>query len=151
MIITFCGHSHFLGSAEREGEILALLERLVGDNEAELFLGGYGNFDEFAYACSKKFKERHPKVSLVFVTPYLTLDYQKNHLEYKSRIYDSILYPEIEGKPLRFAITYRNRYMVEQADYIIAYIAHSSGGAYRTFKYAKKLGKEIYNIGSLSE
>lgn len=149
MIITFCGHSRFLKSAEREEEVLLILEKLVGDSDADFFLGGYGEFDEFAYACSKKFKERHPSVSLVFVTPYITLDYQKNHLEYKASLYDSIIYPEIEEKPLRFAITYRNRYMIERADFIIAYVNRTSGGAYKTLRYAKKLGKNIYNIGSL--
>ena len=61
-------------------------------------------------------------------------------------MYDSIIYPEIENKPKRYAITYCNRYMVEKADFVVAYITHDWGGAYKTYKYAKQKKKEILNI-----
>ena len=63
--------------------------------------------------------------------------------------YDAILYPEIEDKPLRFAITYRNKYMVERADYVIAYIDHDWGGAYTAYKHAIRKNKSIFNLGSM--
>ena len=111
-----------------------------------MYLGDYGEFDGFAYDCCKKFKETHPTVSLVFVTPYLTVQYQKNHLEYQKTRYDSIIYPEIEDKPLRFAISYRNKWMVKKADYIVCGIDHDWGGAYQTYQYAKKQKKSIFNV-----
>ena len=77
MIITFCGHAQFRKSGEYEQKILGFLEETVGDQPAEMYLGGYGEFDNFAYDCCKKYKETHPKVSLIFVTPYLTVEYQK--------------------------------------------------------------------------
>ena len=149
MIVTFCGHAHFSKSEEYEQQILAFLEENVGDQPADMYLGGYGSFDSFAYDCCKKYKETHPNVSLVFVTPYLSIDYQKNHLDYQKTRYDSILYPEIEDKPKRFAIIYRNKYMVEMADYVVAYVLHDKGGAYATYKHAKRKGKEILNLASL--
>ena len=111
-----------------------------------MYLGGYGGFDNFAYDCCKKFKETHSKVSLVFVTPYLTAEYQKNHLNYQKTRYDAIIYPEIENKPPRYAITYRNKYMVEKADFVVAYITHDWGGAYKTYQYAKSKKKPIFNV-----
>lgn len=151
MVVTFCGHAHFSGSEEYEQKILAFLEEKVGDQPADMYLGGYGDFDCFAYDCCNKYKKIHPKVSLIFVTPYLTVEYQKNHLEYQNTRYDSILYPEIEDKPPRFAITYRNKFMVEKADYVVAYIDHDWGGAYTTYKHAKRKGKFIFNIGKLQK
>ena len=146
MIVTFCGHAQFQKSEEYEQKILSFLKERVGDHSADIYLGGYGNFDNFAYACCKKYKETHPNISLVFVTPYLTSDYLHRRLQHQETMYDSILYPEIENKPKRYAITYRNKYMVEKADYIIAYISHDRGGAYTTYKYAKKIGKSIFNL-----
>ena len=102
MIVTFCGHTQFSKSEEYEQQILAFLEEKVGDQPADMYLGGYGSFDSFAYDCCKKYKETHPNVSLVFVTPYLTINYQKNHLDYQKTRYDSILYPEIED--IRFCL-----------------------------------------------
>ena len=151
MIVTFCGHAHFSKSEKYEQQILAFLEEKVGDQPADMYLGDYGSFDSFAYDCCKKYKETHPYISLVFITPYLTIDYQKNHLAYKKTRYDSILYPEIEGKPKRYAITYRNKYMVEVADYVVAYVSHDWGGAYKTYKYAQRKGKKIFNLAKFEE
>ncbi|MBQ8416126.1 MAG: hypothetical protein IJX13_04405 [Clostridia bacterium] len=151
MIVTFCGHSHFSKSEEYEQKILSFFGDKVGNQPADMYLGGYGDFDNFAYSCCKKYKETHPDISLVFVTPYLTVEYQRNHLDYQQTRYDSILYPEIEDKPPRFAISYRNKYMVEKADYVVAYVDHDWGGAYTTYKHAKRKGKEILNLANFEE
>ena len=40
--------------------------------------------------------------------------------------------------------------MVEKADYVVAYVEHSWGGAYQAYKYAKGKGKSVYNLASLN-
>ena len=57
MIITFCGHSDHVGNAEEEKKIIAFLAEKNGDEPAELFLGGYGFFDDFACRCGKKYQK----------------------------------------------------------------------------------------------
>lgn len=146
MIIAFCGHSKFLKSEEYKQKILDFLEKTVGQNCADMYLGGYGAFDEFAYECCKEYKKNHSNISLIFITPYITVNYQKNYLENYKKKYDEIIYPEIENRPLKFAISYRNKWMVEKADYIICGINHNWGGAYQAYSYAKKLGKVILNV-----
>ena len=139
MTVTFCGHSQYFGKGEDEQKILSLLLQLVGDSPAELFLGGYGAFDDFARKCGRKYQKEHPNTKLVFVTPYMNKECKKD-------LYDDIIYPPIEDKPLKFAILYRNRWMVENSDFVIAYITHTWGGAYQTYKYAKRQKKQIYNL-----
>ena len=151
MIVTFCGHARFSKSEEYEQQILDFLEEKVGNKHADMYLGGYGSFDSFAYECCKKYKETHPNISLVLITPYMTIDYQKNHLNCEKTRYDLIIYPEIEDKPKRYAITYRNKYMVEVADYVVAYVSHGWGGAYATYKHAKRKGKKIFNLARFEE
>lgn len=151
MIIAFCGHKQFTRGEEYEQTVLTFLEEKVRNQPADIYLGGYGDFDRFAYECCKKYKEAHPNISLVLVTPYLTIDYQRNYLQHQKETYDSVLYPEIEDKPKRYAIYYRNRYMVEKADYVVAYVSHDWGGAYTTYRYAKRIGKEIFNLAQLKK
>ena len=146
MIVTFCGHSSFLRDQKHEEKILNILADRVGEVNADFYLGGYGNFDNFAYECCKKYQKSHPKVSIIFITPYITLEYQKNHLKEQEKMFDAIIYPEIEKIPKRFAIVYRNRWMIDQADLIIAGVNHSFGGAYKAFLYAKAKKKEIINL-----
>ena len=144
MIITFCGHSTYASSPEDEQKLLQFFEERIGDRPAELFLGGYGSFDHFCRSCAAKYKRTHPNVRLVLVTPYITLSYQKTHLEDARALYDEILYPELENVLPRHAITYRNRYMVEQADIVVAYIVNRSSGAYQTYRHAVRKKKEIF-------
>ena len=146
MIIAFCGHAQFCGSYKYEQRILDFLEEHVGERAADMYLGGYGGFDAFAYDCCKKYKETHPNISLVFVTPYITFDYQQNHLKDQAMRYDSIIYPEIEDKPKRYALTYRNRWMVDKADLVITGILHSYGGAYDTYSYAVRRKKRTLSV-----
>ena len=142
MIITFCGHSDFVGNKEYEKKILDYLSAKIGDTPTDFYLGGYGSFDTFAYACTKKYKTTHPNTKLIFVTPYITPEYLRNHLEYYKSQYDEIIYPEIENVPPKFAIDRRNRWMIEKSDCVIAYVDHSWGGAYQTYNYAKKKRKK---------
>lgn len=146
MIITFCGHSDFRGSKEYEEKILKLLERNAGNTFAKMYLGGHGGFDSFAYDCCRKYKETHPNVALLYITPYMTVEYQRNHLEEYKKKYDGIIYPEIEKTPLRYAILARNKWMAEKADCVICAVTHSFGGAYKTYQHAKRRGKPIFNI-----
>ena len=146
MILTFCGHADFQEAAEYKLNVLNFLEKTIGDKKAELYIGGYGKFDEFAYNCANLYKSTHENTSIVFVTPYITPEYQKKHIESKREKYDAIIYPPIEDKPKKFAILYRNRYMIEKSDYVIAYIDRTFGGAYQTYKYAKRKGKMIFNL-----
>lgn len=151
MIVTFCGHSYFSRTEEYERVVLLWLSNIVGEKRADFYLGGYGAFDGFAYDCCKKYQQTHPNVSLVFVTPYMSVGYQKKQLRDKLARYDNILYPEIEDKPLKYAISYRNQWMVEKADYVISYIMHGGGGSYAMYRYAMRKGKRVFNLGTFEE
>ena len=68
----------------------------------------------------------------------------KNWMEL--RIYVSFIYPPLEKVPLKFAINKRNEWMIDQSDFVIAYVEHSFGGAYQSLKYAYRKGKRIVNL-----
>ena len=84
---------------------------------------------------------------MVFVTPYITEAQQKKTKALmKLGLYDSVIYPPIESVPFKFAINKRNEWMVDQSDFIIAYVCHSYGGAYQSLNYARRRGKQIVNL-----
>ena len=146
MIVSFCGHADYIPSKQDEKRILDFLEEKIGNQSAELFFGGYGNFDGFALLCGKRYQLTHPNVKLILITPYLTEGFQKNRLNEIRSEYDEILYPPLEKVPKRYAILRRNQWMAEQADYVVAYVTHSWGGAYQTLQHAKKRHKEILSV-----
>lgn len=76
--------------------------------------------------------------------------HQKKGGSPESRLYkemfDKIIYPEIENVPKRFAILKRNEYMVNESNFLIAYVRYP-GGALKILEYAEKRRKiKIINI-----
>ena len=61
------------------------------------------------------------------------------------------MYPEIEGGPKRFAITERNRWMVNNSDVLIADVILNSGGAAATRRYAVRRKKRVINYKEVRE
>ena len=145
MILTFCGHSDYLKNFEDETLLLNLLEKTIKGKPVDFYLGGYGNFDAFAFECAKIYKQRHLNANLIFVTPYINnwLEERKDILQ---KSYDMVIYPELENVPKKFAILKRNEWMVSQADYIFGYVRTHYGGAYKTLLYADKHKKPSTNL-----
>ncbi len=139
----------FFGHRDAPKEIIPILKEeieniIVNKNVSIFYLGGYGNFDLFAANILKKLKKDYPFIKLIYVTAYLsTLENNKTQLS----AFDETLYPYgLELKPKKFAIYYRNRYIVENSNYMIAYVCRSFGGAYTALKYGKNKNIEIINL-----
>ena len=58
MIITFFGHSNHSYNKDDEILLLELFEKIIQNNQVDFYFGGYGNFDNFALTCAKKYKEK---------------------------------------------------------------------------------------------
>lgn len=147
IIVTFIGHRDFHPDRELKMQIQGILSTFE-DKQVDFYLGGYGDFDSFAKRCATEYKRTHPSARLVFVTPYIGkwIDRRKEYLQCE---YDEILYPQLEGVPYRFAINKRNRYMMDVADVVIAYVAVDFGGAYQSLEYARKHNKRIINVADI--
>ena len=59
---------------------------------------------------------------------------------------DSILPEGIELVHPRYAISWRNQWMIERSVYVIAYVTHNFGGAARFVDEAKRKGKTVINL-----
>ena len=62
MIVTFCGHGDFRETEEERRKMFGVLEKIAKQGKVDFYLGGYGNFDGFAYECCKRFKRVNPNV-----------------------------------------------------------------------------------------
>ena len=142
MIVTFCVHADFQSRKEIEEEMIAIFEEQIGGANCEMLFGQYGNFDSFALSCGQKYQKRNANVKLIFATPYVKVSAQKTD----ACRFDEIVYPCGESVPYRFAISHRNRWMVERADLVLAFINRSWGGAYQTYLHARRKQKKIINL-----
>ena len=136
MIVTFCGHSQISHSEEVEKWLYAITKKLIDQGATTFYLGGYGEFDSLAASVLRMQKKRYPQIELVLVLAYLNTGRNTS-------AYDSTVYPPLETVPRRFAISHRNRWMVESADVVVAYVLHDWGGAATTLRYAKQKKKPV--------
>lgn len=50
---------------------------------------------------------------------------------------------------LRFAISWRNKWMLEKADYVITYVTHTVGGSAKFKEMAIKKNKRVIEINGM--
>lgn len=97
--------------------------------------------------CTKDKKNASRRsIRLVLVLPYLTHEINRDK-EYFETFYDDIVVPtELMGVHYKAAIKKRNRWMVDRADVVLAYIYRDFGGAFDTARYAHRMGKPVLNL-----
>ena len=149
MVVSFFGHRSLYGSERLIDRVEKTITENIKDcnDEIVFFCGGYGDFDDLCARMCRSIKENLEKCELVFVTPYMSLTQQEKIKSWIGLgLYDSVIYPPLERVPLKFAISKRNEWMIDQSDLIVAYVQHSYGGAYQSLLYARRKGKRIINL-----
>jgi uncharacterized phage-like protein YoqJ len=151
MKICFIGHSFIPCVDKIKDTVTKILEELLSDTEfITCYFGAQGGFDEICACVCKSLKQKHIKMELVYVTPYISLSEQSKIKEMQNRgLCDASIYPPIENTPPKFAILKRNIWMIESSDIIISYVSHNYGGAYSSLKSARCLNKKIINVSNL--
>ena len=129
----------FIGHREADEWLLPTLvnaiERLVVSEDVTWFyVGGYGGFDRITATAVKQVKQRYPEITLTLVLPYHPAE-RPVETPYG---FDGTYYPEgMENVPRRFAIVQVNKHMVENVDWLIAYVRHGASNSQKIIEYAK--------------
>ena len=139
-MVTFCGHREVQEPEKVWKWLYETVAGLIQEGADCFYLGGYGGFDRMALSAVNKAKEAHPGVRAILVHPYLDRSMDLD-------AYDGSIYPPLEKVPRRYAISRRNRWMVDQADVVAAYVIHEWGGAATTLRYAEAKKKVIIRFG----
>lgn len=113
--------------------LLDTIEGLILSNGVDRFYVGHqGHFDALALKALRELKKQHPEIAYHVVLAYLP----QRPLPYDP---EETLYPEgLETVPPRFAISRRNDWMLDRAEYAITYVGVSFGGAAAAIQKARK-------------
>ena len=110
----------------------------------DFMVGNQGRFDGFVLKALRELKQRYPLICYHVVLAYMPGEQRENDERYCPS--ETFLPEGIEAVPKRFAISWRNRWMVRDSDVIVCFISHSWGGAAQFADYAQKQGKEVINL-----
>ena len=136
MVCTFFGHKDT--PKEIEPTLRSTLIDLIEDkNVNEFYVGNNGNFDTMV---RRQLEDLSQTYSITYHVVLAYLPTEKNR-------YDNLtntIYPEgLETVPKRFAISWRNKWMIQQSDIVVTYVTHNFGGAAQFKEMAEKLNKRV--------
>ena len=139
MTVTFFGHKDTPKNIEPTLRT-TLVDLIENHNAAVFYVGNNGNFDTMVRRQLENLSQTYP------ITYNVVLAY----LPVKKSEYDSFtntLLPEgIETIPKRFAISYRNKWMIRLSDVVVTYVTHTYGGAAQFKEMAERQGKTVIEL-----
>ena len=137
---TFFGHRDCPETVKPK--LREVLINLITDHKVDMFyVGNQGRFDAYVHGELKKLKVEYPHINYAVVLAYMP----GAKTEYDD--YSDTMLPEgIEAVHPRFAISWRNDWMLKQSNYVVTYITHTWGGAAQYANKARKSRKHIINI-----
>lgn len=139
MVCTFFGHKDT--SKNIEPTLRATLVDLIENHGTNMFyVGNNGSFDAMVRRQLEDLSNTYP------ITYNVVLAY----LPAKKSEYDdytnTILPDGIETTPKRFAISWRNKWMVQPADVVVTYVTRNFGGAAQFKDLAQRQGKTVIEL-----
>ncbi len=140
MTYAFFGHSDTPQSATQKLKIE--IEKAIEQGADRFLVGNNGNFDTAVHIILSELKKEHPHIKYNTVLAFMPSGEMPEYFS------DTILPNGIESVPKRFAIDFRNKWMVNKCDGVICYINRSYGGAYKHVNLAHKKGKAVINIAN---
>lgn len=139
MTCTFFGHRD---CPEMRPYLRTVLADLISNHQVDTFLvGNNGQFDGQVRAVLRQLSQEYPQIRYAVVLSRVPGQKAAGE-DYK----DTMLPEGLEEIHPKFAIDWRNRWMLGQADYVVTYIRHNWGGAWKYASLARKQNKYIYNM-----
>ena len=138
---TFFGHRECPDSVKVK--LRAVLIDLITNYNVDMFyVGNQGRFDAIVRSVLRELKkEEYPQINYAVVLAYMP----GKQTEYDN--YSDTMLPEgVESVHPRYAISWRNNWMLQQSDYVITYITHTWGGAAQFVKKAERQLKTVINL-----
>lgn len=142
----FAGHSDVYISDFIKIRLVNEIKNLIENEKVTSFYsGGKGNFDWLCAKYVKEVKKEFPFIKSYLIRAYMPREKEKYNEELLN-LFDGSIYPDLENIPYRLAILKRNEWMIDNSNFLIAYIDHDWGGAYKTLSYAQKKKCFIINL-----
>ncbi|MBP3619329.1 MAG: hypothetical protein J6J24_01565 [Clostridia bacterium] len=140
----FIGHS-FYPYADLRKKIEEIVENLIVNEGVNCFLDGWhGDFDILCRDICYDLKKKYPYIKILkCLTHYSHI---VPDLCAPDEDYDSTLWFDLGTVYPKAIITERNKQMVDCSHFIVCGIRKNYGGAYKTYRYAKKQNKTLIEL-----
>ncbi len=139
-VCTFFGHRDCPDSIKPA--LQSQIEDLITKYGVDMFyVGNQGQFDALVRRLLKELTGKYPHINYAVVLAYMPRE-GSDPADYA----DTMLPEGIEKVHPCYAISWRNDWLLKQADYVVAYVTHSWGGAAKYTDKAKRQGKTVVTL-----
>lgn len=142
-VCTFFGHRDCPTTVEPM--LHQVLVKLIEERHVDTFyVGRQGAFDALVRTELQALATRYPHIRYAVVLERVP----GKREQFATPAYADTMLPEgIETVHPRYAIVWRNQWMLKRADYVVTYITHSWGGAAKFAEKAICQKKNVINLG----
>lgn len=141
-VCTFFGHRDCPESIKPK--LREVLIDLIENHAVDMFyVGRQGAFDAIVRSVLKEFVLVYPHINYAVVLDRIP---QNRDGTDNCACSNTVLPEGIEAVYPRFAISWRNKWMIKQSDYVVTYITHSWGGAAQFAEIAAHQKKTLINL-----
>lgn len=120
---------------------------IVNQNAQMFYIGNHGHFDYIVLKVLREMKNEFPNINYGVVLAYMPERPKDEYSYYTTE--ESILPEGLEKVPKKFAILWRNDWMLKKSDTVICYVYHYGGGSGIMIEKALKQGKKIINLAKM--
>ncbi|MFI3228761.1 MAG: hypothetical protein R3Y23_01170 [Bacillota bacterium] len=145
-IASFFGHRDVALTLELSISIDSTILDLVQNKGVSIFyFGGFGDFDDYCFNSVTKLKQDFPYLQRIYCVEDIRLLRESKRPQYLSnKGFDDYIHLPLKYDYWYTRIYYRNCEMVDASDFIVYFIRNiENSGAYKCYKYAKKVKKSI--------
>ena len=143
---TFFGHHDCPSSIKPK--LREVLTGLIENHSVDVFyVGNKGAFDWLVRSVLRELVQEYPQINYAVVLERMP---SKQSEDYPEDFSDTMLPEGIEEVTPRFAIVWRNKWMLRQSDYVVTYVTHSWGGAAQFTEMAERQKKAVINLAEYS-
>ena len=116
-----------------------MIDLIENKNVNEFYVGNNGRFDGMVKSVLRELRKIYTDIDFSVVLAYMPKEKDEHGIE----DFSDTIFPEgLELVHPRYAIVKRNRWMVEQSDYVVTYVEHRYGGAAQLKELAERKSKK---------
>ena len=137
-----CFFGHKDTSSDVKPALYAAIEELITERGVSTFYVGHqGAFDAYVRSALRQLQEKYPHIRYAVVLAYMP-GHQREYDDFS----DTMLAEGIEEVHPRYALDWRNRWLLRESQYIVCYIHHKWGGAAKYVQQGQRQGKTVINL-----
>jgi len=131
---TFMGNTDATPSTEILNKAQTIVVDLIEKhNVTTFYCDGYGTFNFMMAQYINELKKIYPNIKSIYIATYFNKFTLSN---INKTLYDDIIFPELLHTQYAYTALKRNKWIIKNVDYLIAFIQYTFGGTYKSWQYA---------------